>query len=821
MEANQAKSKLISLLTGISLQTFIVTALCFSVAAATLSLTYGFFIPAAGEAVAQVAEQELSGLGPNSFQSLKLMNKYNLAWLYVTDSSHQPTAGTKSLAPYLPNYPNKSRKLTYRGESYFEATRTLKDSSQTLHLGFSLESGNSALHDVMGRPAAALLLPMRLGAIGNVCLIVAMGLSAWITLLMAVPLTAMSKGLSTMVKENKVNLEAFEKLPRSPLMVAELGQLFGAIKGVFIYLSTQERSSQEAQKGASERAAKWLKPKTQEDKLEQTMGRSVSNRLSDLVQDRSNSPNTPLGRGFIDLLKANDSTGNYTEEMSRQIMEQFKDKLSGVVLLKPDNAGDRWLILSQVGLNLLQVQTLNAMDLSVITAPLATAAKINNLGPMSLKRSGLDTFIGALGARFVITAPIRHNNRTLACALLLAREQFTPEALQTLERTCVHASAIYHGLLLAEEAKEQVWVDALTGLKNKSFIKELTSAMSPDQTYYFCHVDVDTRENLNNNELEVVAVDAARIIKATLSDFQSRYSDALSGVEIGRLQKTDYAVLVKSESPDWVNQLANTLQKALSNFLGQKVESVAIGIASFPRDGQSDELMNRARLASFYAQEQPEGNRVARVQAVPAEFKPRRRAAAMQGELGVLDASELIQSLLIGQRSGILTVDEGSRHMQLALAGGRLISAQMGQFRGFNAIIEFLSTVESGTFNFQETQALPAAAEPNPIPPITRCLMEAALAQDYLIAARNSIQDLTSPVVAVRDEHLWQDMLRSEEISPQEQSLLTYMLNRADGSTNLEQIIKELEQVPTAYRWRAAALLVNYGLLEKSILSRT
>lgn len=44
------------------------------------------------------------------------------------------------------------------------------------------------------------------------------------------------------------------------------------------------------------------------------MGRSVSNRLSDLVQDRSNSQNTPLGRGFIDLLKANDSTGNYTEE---------------------------------------------------------------------------------------------------------------------------------------------------------------------------------------------------------------------------------------------------------------------------------------------------------------------------------------------------------------------------------------------------------------------------------------------------------------------------------------------------------------------------
>lgn len=201
---------------------------------------------------------------------------------------------------------------------------------------------------------------------------------------------------------------------------------------------------------------------------------------------------------------------------------------------------------------------------------------------MSLKRSGLDTFIGTLGAHFVITAPIRHKNRTLACALLLAREQFSPEALQTLERTCVHASAIYHGLLLAEEAKEQVWIDALTGLKNKSFIKELTSAMSPDQTYYFCHVDVDTRENLNNNELEVVALDAARIIKATLRDFQSRYSDALSGAEIGRLQKTDYAVLLKSESQDWVSQLANNLQKALSNFLGQKVEGVAIGIASFP-----------------------------------------------------------------------------------------------------------------------------------------------------------------------------------------------------------------------------------------------
>ena len=93
--------------------------------------------------------------------------------------------------------------------------------------------------------------------------------------------------------------------------------------------------------------------------------------------------------------------------------------------------------------------------------------------------------------------------------------------------------------------------------------------------------------------------------------------------------------------------------------------------------------------------------------------------------------------------------------------------------------------------------------------------MEAALAQDYLDWARKILTDLSTPVLANKESTLWETLLKGEELSEREQSLLSYIINKADGTTSLEQIMRELEQVPTAYKWRAAALLINYGLLSQ------
>lgn len=815
MATDSAQNRVLGLLTGISLQIFLAAAVFFIIAATTVSSVYSFLVPLGAEAVSQAASRELQGESPDSYESLRLISRFNLAWIYVTDESRQPVNGTKPYAPYLPNYLDRSRKLSYHGESFYEAVQPLKNAKYKLHLGFPL---GSPLKDALNTsPIAAMLMPVRLGSLADFCLILALGVTAWVTAVLVLPLNVFVNGLNNLLKENKVNLDGFEKMPRPLIMVGELNQIHAAVKGLFIYFSSQERNSKEAVKEASERAAKWLKPRAQEsEKLEQTLGRSVSGRLSDMLQERSNSQ-APMARGFADLLKARDLAGNFTGELCGQFLEQFKDRVTGVVLLKPDTASERWLMAGAAGLNTVQVQTLSAMDLQAITAPLATATKISNLGPMSLKRSGLDSYISTFGARSVICAPIRHRNRTLACALLLAGEQFGPELILTLERTCNQASALYHGMLLAEEAREQIWTDPLTGLKNKSFIKELMSALG-QEPYYFCHITVDTKEGLSNSEMESVAQDAAKILKAALRDFANLYQGAINGAEIGRLQKTEFAVLIKSESSDLITQLAGNFCKLLSQFIVEKrLESLGAGIAFSPRDGLNEDILVKAKLASLYAQETD--THVVKIQELPADFKPKRRAAAMQGELGVLDAAELLQSLLVGQRAGILTVDEGGRQAQLAMAQGKLLSARIGQFQGYDAVIEFLSTVESGSFNFQETQALPEA---NPsIPAITRCLMEAALAQDYLVSARSALQDMTSPVVAVKDGNLWQDLLGAEEVSAQEQQLLLHVLDKADGSKNVEQILRELENVPTAYRYRAVSMLINHGLLEKGILSRT
>lgn len=808
----QILNKLLAVLSGISLQIFVATIIFFAVSTATISMAYGLLVPPCADAVARVAVSDLDGKIPSNHQALRLMSKFNLAWCYMTNDKHQPLDDFKHLAPYLPNYADKSRKLTYRGENYYEAV--LPMGSEALHLGFSLENADAGLKDKLSKePLAMLLLPMRLGALGNACLVMALGLSAWITLIIGVPLSILSKTLSNLVKANEVNLKAYEKQARPLLMVAELNQLEGAVKGLFIYLATMEKQNQEAVRDASARAAKWLKPKNSEENLEQTLRSSRSGSLAELAAERSNSQNNQ-GDNFGALLKSKSSSVNYAEELCSQISGQFADKVLGVILLKPEAGSERWLFVAQKGLSPAQMQALNSMDLSAITGPLSTASKINNLGPLSLKRSGLDIFLQDLGASSVIAAPIRHKNRNLAAALLLASSSFSPENIQSLDRLSQLSSAIYHGLLLSEEAREKIWLDALTGLKNKAFINELVSALGAEQPYFFCHIAVEARENLSNSQLEVLAQEAARVIQAAVRDYQNRYPQIISDFVLGRMQKAEYALIIKSDSSDLVGQLAANILKLLCQFVRpETIEAVGIGIAT-AQDSLEDIVM-KARLAALYAQEESGGNKVCRATNVPTDFKPRRKASVMQGELGVLDAADLVQSLLVGQSSGILTVDDAGRHMQMTLAAGRILSANVGPLSGFEAIIEFFSTFENGSFNFQETQVALLAQAPQNIPPITPCLMEAALAQDYLAWARKTLTDLNSPVIANKDNSLWETLLKGEELPERQQSLLTHIINKADGSANLEQILRELEQVPTAYKWRAAALLINYGLLSQ------
>ena len=339
MASSQILNKLFALLSGISLQIFVATIIFFAVTTATISMTYGLLVPPCADAVARVAVSDLDGKIPSNHQALRLMSKFNLAWCYMTNNKHQTLDDFKHLAPYLPVYADKSRKLTYRGENYYEAV--LPMGREALHLGFSLENVDAGLKDKLSKePLAMLLLPMRLGALGNACLVMALGLSAWITLIVGVPLSILSKTLSNLVKANEVNLTAYEKQARPLLMVTELNQLEGAVKGLFIYLATMEKQNKEAVREASARAAKWLKPKNNEENLEQTLRSSRSSSLAELAAERSNSQNQN-GDNFGALLKSKSSSVNYAEELCTQISDQFADKVLGVILLKPEAGSEQ------------------------------------------------------------------------------------------------------------------------------------------------------------------------------------------------------------------------------------------------------------------------------------------------------------------------------------------------------------------------------------------------------------------------------------------------------------------------------------------------
>ena len=57
---------------------------------------------------------------------------------------------------------------------------------------------------------------------------------------------------------------------------------------------------------------------------------------------------------------------------------------------------------------------------------------------------------------------------------------------------------------------------------------------------------------------------------------------------------------------------------------------------------------------------------------------------AVKGELGALDGAEIIQSVASGNRSGILSVEDGAsnRNFVLLIADGKPIGAALGKLIG-------------------------------------------------------------------------------------------------------------------------------------------
>ena len=262
--------------------------------------------------------------------------------------------------------------------------------------------------------------------------------------------------------------------------------------------------------------------------------------------------------------------------------------------------------------------------------------------------------------------------------------------------------------------------------------------------------------------------------------------------------------------------------------------TMSIGVSTFPQDGKSaDDLFNKADTAVYYVKEQLGRNKSCHSQNVPKSYKSSKNVAALSGNLDVFDPAALLQSFSTAQKTGVLTVQApDGKQLWMLFESGKPVQARLGKYAGAAAVVEFVSTFDEGSFNFQEKQGgsgketmtkLPRLDESfNVGKQLERLLMDAALAQDNYSAAQKALPTLNMlirRVAPVEFASRWQALANIDEPpTPDEFNVMSDIVQKADGNTTLHNIFRNMETVPTHLLWRSGALLVQHGLVQTKIL---
>jgi diguanylate cyclase (GGDEF)-like protein len=291
-----------------------------------------------------------------------------------------------------------------------------------------------------------------------------------------------------------------------------------------------------------------------------------------------------------------------------------------------------------------------------------------------------------------------------------------------------------------------------------------------------------------------------------------------------RYQGDEFAVVVESCAQTKALNVAEKIRFAIQTndqwAGGVRGLTVSIGCATFPENADSaEDIVAKARKALLFINEQMGTNKVCHVDTVPEDFKPSRRGSAFSGELGVLDCAGLLQSIAASQKTGLLSVqDDTGRTLMLTWEKGKPKQAKLGQLSAVPAIIEFVVTFETGTFTFQQrANAVLEGAGPEIVDSLERLLLEGALAEDHVMAAKRLIPNmdlLVRAVPGIDNAYRWLRLQEDREISKEELNVMRMLIDLADGTRSLSRIFDELQTVPPYMIWRAAGLLVENRLLQ-------
>ncbi len=125
------------------------------------------------------------------------------------------------------------------------------------------------------------------------------------------------------------------------------------------------------------------------------------------------------------LIEAKGSSAHYAEGVARSFFTSYEKLVDGVILIR-ESFGERQAptIVSACGLSAVLKKRFERSDLGQLLSQARLTSKVVDLGPMSLKKFGLEGLLSQSTARHIVIAPILHKRKALGYLLVL-----TPQPL--------------------------------------------------------------------------------------------------------------------------------------------------------------------------------------------------------------------------------------------------------------------------------------------------------------------------------------------------------------------------------------------------------
>ncbi len=775
-------------------------------------------VPTLSTGLAQEIAAEMGMQTAGSFQTLKIISHHDLAWCYVTNGSGTVLPRTRPFAPNLRQFDENSREVVVNNARYYETVLRM-NGTEVLHVGVPYEQTWESF-----APQAFMfnfLTPVRFGIIISTVAIVFFILLALIELLVSRPLAQFTK---TIVAASASPSKA-KHLMAPTGSSTEVIQLAGAIKDFAVLNDTSRFGKTRDDDGKRDEKAR---------KTETARGANTPSNPVPAVQVQRTKV-SPLMRSFEYELSSAQSTKMFAEQALGGLQERYPDVVSLAAFFKLDRDYQP-TILASLGLDDESLQLLREIDHREIARGSFANAKSADIGPMLIRRLGFEELAAGNDIRRILYFPIKHRDADLAAIIVFLKdeEQINADQLKSVERFRDQISNFFHKLLILEETEEADWTDQLTGLRNRQFFQELMGhvierAMRTDnQPFSLFMISGDFLDaSLQHHGSDVRdrwMQELARILRNNI-DVKDRLEQSVEPANyVIRYQGDEFAAVLEDCSMPQAMELALQIRAAVEATEqwagGVKGLTVSIGCSTYPADGTtSDDMVAKARNALLYLNEQMGPNQICHIQRVPAGFKPSKRGSAFSGELGVLDCAGLLQSIATSQKTGLLSVqDDTGRQLLVSWEKGRPKQAKLDKIVGVPAVIEFVVTFETGTFTFQQraNSAIDNAGQ-EIVDSLERILMEGALAEDHVRAAKRLIPNmelLVRAVPGIENAYRWLRLQEDREVTKDELSVMRTLIRLADGNKSLTKIFVEMKDSPSYIIWRAAGVLVENRLLQ-------